>query len=300
MSADVMKVKVPASTANLGSGFDVVGLALQMHLEVELEPTDGELVIENSGQGADQLPTDKSHLIYRLIAEHAGDTMPAGMSLRVKNGIPLTRGFGSSAAATAAGVALGKWIREGTPPARERVLEEATKVEGHPDNISACILGGLTVSGIVEEEVVATSLRIPYGIDVVVIIPNQELSTRKAREALPLTLPRAEAVFNLQRLGLLLSGLFLNKKHLIIHGVQDQIHQARRYPILPSMGTAVNALNEQRSCLGAFISGAGPAIAAFTKGDGRKLGEIGVAAFAERDIEAEYRVLPPDYLGLTY
>ena len=192
--------------------------------------------------------------------------MPSGVHMRVRNAIPLTRGFGSSAAATAAGIAIGMWIRNGTPPERQQVLDAATRVEGHPDNISAAILGGLTVSAVVDDEVIANSLRIPYGLEIVVIIPDREISTRKAREALPLSIPRAEAVFNLQRLGLLLSGLFLNRKHLLVHGVQDRIHQNRRFPILPSMGAAVSALNDRRACLGAFVSGAGPAIAAFTRG----------------------------------
>ncbi|MCZ6793183.1 MAG: homoserine kinase [Planctomycetota bacterium] len=302
MSADrfSMKVRVPASTSNLGSGFDVVGLALQMYLEVEVLPGGVGLTIEAEGIGAEKIPRDASNLIYRMIAEHAGDTLPAGLRLKVSNGIPLTRGFGSSAAATVAGIAIGQWIRKGTPPERQPVLEAATRVEGHPDNASACVLGGLTVSAVIDDAVVATSMRVPYGLEIVVVIPDREISTRKAREMLPLTIPRAEAVFNLQRLGLLLSGLYLNKKEFLYHGVQDRIHQNRRYPLLPAMGATVRALNEHRTCLGAFVSGAGPAIAAFTSGGGAKLGALGVDVFRKRDIDAEYRVVAPDYLGLTF
>ena len=302
MSADrfAMRVRVPASTANLGSGFDVVGLALQMYLDVEVTPGGTEVIVENRGLGASELPSDRTNMIYRMIAEHAGPEMPRGIRIRVGNGIPLTRGFGSSAAATVAGIAIGMWIRNGTPPERQPVLEAATKVEGHPDNVSACVLGGLTVSASIDEEVLASSLRIPYGLQIVVIIPDREISTRKAREVLPLTIPRAEAVFNLQRLGLLLTGLFLNRKEFLFHGVGDQIHQRRRFPLLPAMGATVKALNDQRSCLGAWVSGAGPAIAAFTRDDGLRLGEIGVHAFREQKIDAEYRVVAPDYLGLTF
>ncbi len=302
MTADrfAMRVRVPASTANLGSGFDVLGLALQMYLEVEVTPGGGELEIENKGLGADQLPTDRNHLIYRMIAEHAGDDMPRGLRLKVDNGIPLTRGFGSSASAIVAGISIGMWIKNGTPPERTPVLEAATRVEGHPDNVSACILGGLTVSGVVEDQVLATSLRIPHGISVVAITPDREISTRKAREVLPLSISRAEAVFNLQRLGLLLAGLFQNRRDLLIHGVGDQIHQRRRYALLPAMGTVLQAMNDYRGCLGAFVSGAGPAIAAFTSEDGNRLGELGVVEFKRAGIESEYKVLAPDYLGITY
>jgi len=295
-----MKVRVPASTSNLGSGFDVVGLALQMYLEVEGIPGGTSTTIGAEGIGAESIPRDATNLIYRMMSEHAGDRLPSGVSLRIKNGIPLTRGFGSSAAATVAGIALGEWIKNGTPPERPVVLDAATKVEGHPDNVSACVLGGLTVSATIDEQVVATSLRVPQGIQVVVIIPERELSTRKAREVLPLSIPRAEAVFNLQRLGLLLSGLFLNRREYLIHGVGDQIHQRRRYPLFPPMGATVQALNSMRSCLGAFVSGAGPAVAAFTAGEGIRLGEVGVAEFQKHGVPAEYRILAADYLGKTF
>jgi homoserine kinase len=302
LSADrfTMRVRAPASTSNLGSGFDVVGLALQMYLEVEAAPGGTDLVIEPEGLGAAQIPLDRTNLIYRMIAEHAGADMPRGLRLKIKNGIPLTRGFGSSAAATVAGIAIGHWIRHGTPPERQPVLDAATRVEGHPDNVSACVLGGLTVSAVVDGQVLATSLRVPYGLELVVIIPERELSTKKAREVLPLSIPRAEAVFNLQRLALLLTGFFLNKKELLHYGVGDRIHQQRRTPLLPSMGAAMNALNEHRACLGAFISGAGPAVAAFTMEEGAKLGAIGVEEFRKWGVPADYRVVAPDYLGLTF
>lgn len=295
-----MNVRVPASTSNLGSGFDVIGLALQMYLEVEARPGGMDLVIEAEGVSADDIPRDRGNLIYRMISEQAGETMPKGLHLKISNGIPLTRGFGSSAAATVAGIAIGRWIRNGTPPERQPVLEAATRVEGHPDNVSACVLGGLTVSAVIGDEVVATSMRVPYGLEIMVVIPDREISTRKARQILPLSIPRAEAVFNLQRLGLLLSGLYLNKKEFLHYGVQDKIHQNRRYPLLPAMGATVNVLNEERACLGAFVSGAGPAVAAFTSGNGAKLGTLAVEELRRWNIDSEYRVVAPDYLGMTF
>ena len=295
-----MKVRVPASTSNLGSGFDVVGLALQMYLEVELEAEGEELVIESEGLGASQLPCDENNLIFRMIREHAGDAVPAGLRIRIRNDIPLTRGFGSSAAAIVAGIALGEWLKCGTPPERQVVLEAATAAEGHPDNASAAVLGGLTVSAVIDGQVEATSLRLPYGIEIVVLIPDREIETKKAREVLPLSIPRSEAVFNLQRLGLLLAGLFQNNRSYLYHGVKDRIHQGRRIHLLPAMGSVVKALNDHRGCLGAFISGAGPAVAAFTSGDGQKLGELGVEEFSREGIPAEAQVLAPDYLGLNY
>ncbi len=295
-----MRLRVPASTANLGSGFDALGLALQMHLEVEAIPSGDALRVEARGINAGQIPLDSSNLIYRLLREHAGDSVPEGLMLKIDNRIPLTRGFGSSAAATVAGISLGMWIRNGTPPERQPVIDAATTVEGHPDNVTAAVQGGLTVSAVIGDQVLTNSLRVPYGLEIVVVIPDRELSTQKAREILPLSIPRSEAVFNLQRLGLLLTGLFLNKKELLFHGVGDRIHQARRTHLLPAMGDALSALNRDRDCLGAFISGAGPAIAAFSNGAGLRLGQIGADAFRAQGIPAECRVLAPDYLGLTY
>ncbi len=303
MTADrfSMRVRVPASTANLGSGFDVLGLAVQMYLEVDALPGGNAIVIENEGLGADELPSDARNLIYRLIAEHAGESMPRGIRLRVRNEIPLTRGLGSSASATVAGIAIGMWIRNGTPPERIPVLEAASRVEGHPDNVSASVFGGLTVSADVEDQVISTSLRIPHGVRILALIPDREISTQKAREVLPVQIPRAEAVHNLQRLGLLLAGLFQNRRDFLIHGVGDQIHQRRRYSLLPPMGAVVQALNEQRACLGAFVSGAGPVIAAFTTEDaGNRLGELGVREFDRHGVGSEFRLLAPDYLGITY
>jgi len=295
-----MRVRVPASTANLGSGFDALGLALQMYLEVEAIAGGHEHRIEALGPNAAGLPLDRTNLISRQIREHAGDAMPRGLLLRIHNHIPLTRGLGSSAAATVAGIAIGMWIRNGTPPERQPVIDAATVVEGHPDNVSAAVLGGLTVSAVIGDQVLTNSLRVPYGVEIVVVVPDRELSTQKAREVLPLSIPRAEAVFNLQRLGLLLTGLFLNKKELLIHGVADAIHQTRRTHLLPAMGDALGELNRDRDCLGAFISGAGPGIAAFSNGAGLRLGQIGAEAFRAHGIPAEYRVLAPDYLGMTF
>ena len=271
-----------------------------MYLEVELEAEGEELVIESEGLGASQLPCDENNLIFRMIREYAGDAVPAGLRIRIRNDIPLTRGFGSSAAAIVAGIALGEWLKCGTPPERQVVLEAATAAEGHPDNASAAVLGGLTVSAVIDGQVEATSLRLPYGIEIVVLIPDREIETKKAREVLPLSIPRSEAVFNLQRLGLLLAGLFQNNRSYLYHGVKDRIHQGRRIHLLPAMGSVVKALNDHRGCLGAFISGAGPAVAAFTSGDGQKLGELGVEEFSREGIPAEAQVLAPDYLGLNY
>jgi len=295
-----MKVRVPGSTANLGSGFDAVGLALQMYLNVEAVPGGTGLKIDASGVHDQLIPRDGKNLIYRYIAEYAGSSIPRGLQLNISNQIPLTRGFGSSAAAIVAGISIGLWIKNGTPPERQPVIDAATRAEGHPDNVTASVLGGLTLSAVIGDQVVTNSLRVPYGVSLVVVIPDRELSTQKARDVLPLSIPRSEAVFNIQRMGLLLSGLFLNKKELLIHGVADAIHQSRRTHLLPAMGDVLSELNRDRECLGAFISGAGPGIAAFTNSSGLRLGELGAAAFRSRGIPAEYRVVAPDYLGVTF
>jgi len=295
------KVRVPCSTANLGSGFDVLGLALQMHLEVEVTQQEtGGLTIVNKGEGAEELPTDETNMIYKLVSLYAGDKLPKNVRFEITNGIPLTRGYGSSAAATVAGVALGQWIAGGEIPGKQLVLNAAAKEEGHPDNVAPSVLGGLTISAMQDGEVLSGQFPWPEGVHITAIIPAYEMSTQAARRALPEKVPYGDAIFNLQRFGILLSGLFLGKKDWLKFGVNDRLHQDYRFPLLPGMKEAVDTLNEQPDCLGSFISGAGPGAIALANGNGHKLGEMAVKCFEEAGFEATFRMLAVDTDGLQF
>lgn len=297
-SGQKAKIRVPASTSNLGSGFDVLGLALSLYLEVELEVIEGPVEVRSTGEGAEDLPTDEKNLIAQMVLRAGGEKAREGFRLHVNNEIPLTRGFGSSAAAIVAGLALGMWLKDGDVD-RAELLRLSTEIEGHPDNVSASIFGGLTVSAVVEDKVVSHSLRLPDAVTVVGIVPEREISTVDARNALPQHYERADVVFNLQRLGLLLSSLSKGDLSTIRYGVADRLHQAYRIGILPEMAAVIDRIDLLEESLGAFVSGAGPAVAALINGDPTRAGEVGVAAFEERDIAASCCTLDVDYGGIV-
>lgn len=291
------KIRVPASTSNLGSGFDVLGLGVSMYLHVEVESVEGPVVVTNTGEGAAELPEDERNLIAQMVLRIGGEPARRGFRLNVHNEIPLTRGFGSSAAAIVAGLAAGQVLRNGAVDA-DALLRESTEIEGHPDNVSASIYGGLTVSAVVDGCVLSHRLRLPESVSLVGIVPEREISTVDARNALPDVYSRADVVFNLQRLALLLSSLSTGDLAALPFGFDDRLHQDYRIGILPEMAAVIERMQSLDRTLGAFVSGAGPAVAALVDGDPEAAAERGVAAFEEAGIAARACLLAIDYEGI--
>src|SRR3990172_2149648 len=210
-----VRVRVPATSANLGPGFDALGLALALHNEIVLEESD-RVTVAVDGEGAGQLDTGADNVVcrgVRMAFEAAGRPF-RGASIRCVNRIPLSRGLGSSAAAWVGGL-VGANALLGEPLARDAVLALAAKAEGHPDNVAAAILGGLTVSCSAGDRVAAVSLTVPADLRWVVLVPDMEASTREARAVLPDSVPRADAVFNVQRVSLLLAALGAGRADLL-------------------------------------------------------------------------------------
>lgn len=274
-----VRVRVPASTANLGAGFDALGLALGLYNEIEVERGGGEgmsLTIE--GEGAERLQAlGAQNLVARAIAgtlAHLG-APPAGISVRVINRIPLSRGLGSSSAAVVGGVA-GAVALAGVSLSAEALLDLCLPLEGHPDNITPALLGGLTVATLVEGKVRCVKLPVPDVLQAVAVIPDFRLSTAKARQALPPTVPRADAVFNVGRVALFLAGLQTGRLDLLVEGVKDRLHQPYRAPLVPGMSDVL-AEGERAGALACFLSGAGPTLLALVAGDpgdvGRRMAE---------------------------
>lgn len=292
------RVRVPASTSNLGSGFDVLGLGLGMYLDLELTTNTGCIEVTTEGEGEGQLPSDRSNLIAQLILEHAPSLEEGGFRVATRSDIPLTRGFGSSASAIVGALALAQLVNKGEID-RQEILRISTALEGHPDNVSGSIFGGLTISAMLENEVVSQSIRLPESVRVVAITPDRELSTSAARAALPAAYERKDAVFNLQRLGQLISGLYENNLEMIAAGLNDKLHQSYRCGLMPAMGVAIDRMKAIDGCIGAFVSGAGPAVAAFVSSNAEAIGEAGVSAFVDDGITARYRVIEVDYQGVT-
>jgi homoserine kinase len=256
-----VRVRVPATSANLGPGFDALGLALALYNEVTIEEADG-VSVAVEGEGGARLDAGAKNVVARGVAlgfEVAGRPFP-GARLHCVNRIPLSRGLGSSAAAWVGGLLAANAIL-GEPLDRDGLLAAATRAEGHPDNVAAALLGGLTVSCADGPRVTAVSLPVPREIEWLVLLPETESSTHEARAVLPASVPRADAIFNVQRVSLLLAALAAGRVDLLELAMQDRLHQPYRLRLFPWMD-AVAAAGRGAGALGCVLSGAGPSMLA--------------------------------------
>jgi homoserine kinase len=295
-----VRVRVPATSANLGPGFDALGLALALHNEVIGEEAD-EVAVAVEGEGAARLDAGAKNVVARGVAlgfEVAGRPF-RGARLRCVNRIPLSRGLGSSAAAWVGGLLAANALL-GEPIDRDGLLAAATRAEGHPDNVAAALLGGLTVSCADGPRVTAVSLPLPAGIDWVVLVPETQSSTHEARAVLPDVVPRADAVFNVQRVSLLLAALGAGRADLLDLAMQDRLHQPYRRRLFPWM-EEVAAAGRRAGALGCVLSGAGPCLLAAVPARG---GQVVAAAMGEAllaaGIAGQALHLPVDPRGATW
>jgi len=293
-------VRVPASTANLGPGFDALGMALGLYNEIEVELTTNGLTLTVEGEGAEKLQS----LGWRnLVARSVAETLQRlgirlnGVRIRMLNRIPLSRGLGSSSAAAMGGVAAAVALAEATLPPEE-MLDLALPFEGHPDNITPALLGGLTVSTVVDGRVRCVKLPVPAGLKAVAIIPDFHLSTAKARKALPDTVPRADAVFNVGRVALFLAAMQAGRLDLLCEATRDRLHQPYRAPLVPGMEEVLKE-GERAGALACFLSGAGPTLLALTTEDRSEIGNRMAACWKERaNVAARVELFPIDRDGL--
>ena len=236
-------VRVPASSANLGPGFDVLAAALRLHLEVEVEETGHFEVVTDL-----DIARDRRNLCVRAFAAlHP----PDDFRFTISSDIPLSGGLGSSAAAIVAGVMAADHLFE----LDTDLLAAATEVEGHPDNVGAALFGGFVVCA----DGAAARFDVPAGLEAIVVVPDDPVRTREARAALPAEVPMGDAVFNVAHASLLVLGLARGEWDLVARGLQDRLHQPRRAPLYPrSLELAERA--RELGALGATISGAGPTV----------------------------------------
>jgi homoserine kinase len=255
-------VRVPASSANLGPGFDALGMALGVYLTCRFRRS-ATLEIRVGGRDAASIPAGPDNLIWQTavaVAESLGLRMPS-IELEISNQIPLGKGMGSSAAALTAGVVVADCLLDlGWKPAR--VLDEAARLEGHPDNVAACILGGIVASAI-DSGGVARAVRIEMAqrFGVGVVVPDFELPTAQARAVLPAVYSRADAVFNVQRASLLIAALAAGATWAFPATLEDRLHQPYRAPLVPGLDEIVRL--RAPGLLGCTLSGAGPSILVF-------------------------------------
>ncbi|MCL2379146.1 MAG: homoserine kinase, partial [Defluviitaleaceae bacterium] len=201
----MINLKVPATTANLGPGFDTLGMALPMYNYISMAETDNGLVIEAQGDGALDVPKDATNLVYRAadVVFQAVNYWPSGLKIRSYNNIPMARGLGSSASVIVGGMVAANHI-SGGKLSNEQILHMATRMEGHPDNVAPALLGGIVVSAQFDDATVYRKIPPPANMTTVVAIPDYELTTKKARDALPTKVPLGDAVYNVSRASLLM------------------------------------------------------------------------------------------------
>jgi homoserine kinase len=248
-------VKVPASSANLGPGYDVLAAALSMHLELEVEEAES-FSVEADGLG---VPLDRSNLCVR-----AFETLRAadGIAFRIRSEIPLAGGLGSSAAAIVAGLLAADHLYE-LAQEPEDVLAKAAELEGHPDNVAAALYGGFVVCATDGGAVTATRLDPPQGVEAVVVIPNEQVPTDEARKAIPDQVPLTDAVANISAAAELVLGIQRSDLTLIGRGLADRLHQPYRAHLYPRSMEIVQEA-PRMGAIGATISGAGPTVIVWT------------------------------------
>ncbi len=265
LAADHVRVRVPATSANLGPGFDALGVALALHdvVDVRAVSTAG-AVVDVVGEGAGRVPEGEDHLVVRAIREgldHAGASQ-VGLHLTCTNAIPHGRGLGSSAAAVVAGLLVARGL-VAEPEALDdaALLALATTMEGHPDNAAPALLGGVTVAW-TDDAVRAARLPVHPDVLPVAIVPPHQLSTRRARGVLPAQVPHADAAFEAGRAALLVEALG-RRPDLLFPATEDRLHQEYRRAVMPESLALVGALRARG--VAAVVSGAGPTVLALAR-----------------------------------
>lgn len=288
-------IKVPATTANMGPGFDCLGMALDIWNSIEIKVGTPNFAIH--GQGHKQLPSGKNNLIYKSLTfpfNHCGQEVPE-MSINCYNEIPLSKGLGSSSAAIVAGLLAGNELCQ-NPLEKKQLLEIATELDGHPDNVSAALLGGCQIVIQNQNQLVTSGLQVPTNLGAVIFIPNSSNPTRKARAILPRNISREDAVYNIGRMGLLTKALATNDFKQLWLGTQDTLHQPAREKMFPHMKNIFKAAMDA-GALGVFLSGAGSSILALTKDRETTVGYEMSDAAARFGVDGTIKITHPTNLG---
>lgn len=284
-------MRVPASTANLGPAFDCLSLALDLWNETRVELAGEDLVLEISGEGADTLPHDETNHIVQAIRRvytEVGEKLPAGLRITCTQRIPPGGGIGSSAAATAAGLLAANTLL-GQPQKLSYLLQLGAELEGHADNLAASLFGGLVLVTNEADGSIAQKLECaPLG--AVVIRPEQRLTTKESRSALPKQIPMADAIFNIGHSIQVVEALRNGDIPALASAFQDRLHQQYRLPLIPGAAEALAAAHQAGAA--AALSGAGPSLIAFVEeGREKSIAEALRAPFAEKGVKTQQYLL---------
>jgi homoserine kinase len=258
-----LRVRVPATAANLGPAFDAAGLALTLYDDIVVQVTESGLDVQVAGEGADTVPSGERHLVVKAMraAFKVLGGQPRGLALRCANRIPHGRGLGSSAAAIVSGVVAARALVVGGSDRMDdlALLRLACQLEGHPDNVAACLLGGFTLAWSEPDGVRAVSSAVARGVVPVALVPTTSVSTAKARRMLPEQVPFADAALGAGR-SALLSVALTSRPDLLLPATQDRLHQPYRASAMPRSAALVQRLRDQG--IPAVVSGAGPTVLA--------------------------------------
>jgi len=281
-----MQVRIPASSANLGPGFDALGLALAIYLTCRFERAD-RLSIRASGRDAGRISTGEDNLIWQTalaVAKDVGEEL-APIALEIANDIPIGKGLGSSAAALTAGVVIADHLL-GLHWKAHRILNEAAQIEGHPDNVAACVLGSIVAAAIDAGGVArAVRLELPASYGVAVVVPDFVVPTAQARAVLPDCYSREDTLFNVQRSALLTAALATGTTTAFPAAFEDRLHQPYRYALVPGLEEMVRL--RAPGLLGCALSGAGPSILVFYERGSEEVCDLVRQIFAAHGHQSE-------------
>jgi homoserine kinase len=300
MTDSFTRIRVPASTSNLGPGFDSQGIALSLYLTIDVAPSDDPLTsFSFSGEGAGELASAaENNLIYtamNYVAEREGIELPAGR-LQVSNEIPLARGLGSSAAAIIGGFSAFE-VLAGVRLSEERLLAYATEMEHHSDNVAAALLGSFVVSCVTESgKVLASRVTWQEEIRAIVVVPNFKVRTEDSRRVVPTQVSREDAVFNIQRAALFVAALAERRYDLIGEAMRDRLHQPYRAPLVPGLEEILNLAGVE-GLIGVALSGSGPTVFALATSNFEAVAKRLSHCFESRGIESLWRIVEVEKAG---
>lgn len=291
--------RIPASTTNLGPGFDVLGLALQLYSTVELEEIDNDIEIEIHGIDADKISHDTDNIAYQaanLVFDRCGYG-PKGLRLVLTNGVPAIRGLGGSGTAIIGGLLTANAICD-EPFSPSELLDFATELDGHPDNVAASMLGGFVVCVKHGNHVHPIKLDCRSDLRVVMAVPDFPLSTKQARSVLPQTVRFADAIYNMSRSSLLVAAIATGKLEMLSLAMNDRLHQPYRTSLIPGFNEVAESAMKA-GALSVALSGAGPSIAAYCTRSTRQVATQMNQVFGQNQILCEVKTLSIDSTGAT-
>lgn len=302
-----VSVKVPATTANIGPGFDCLGMALPVYNTITVEETimpgtgiEINIIDETNEQDIISIPTDENNIVYKaieLLYNSIGQT-PDELKITINTHIPIARGLGSSAAVVVGGLLAANRLL-GNPADEAALLSIASEIEGHPDNVTPAIVGGFVISSLEEDgSVIYRKLDWPKDWKITVCIPDYELATDIARSVIPSEIPIKDAVFNLKRSAMLVEAVNTEDKELMKFALNDKLHQPYREKLVPGMKEIKEALRHEENVLGCVLSGAGPSLLVISHGNNiNKIKDIVSRTWLDLNVKSQIYTLDVEEHG---